>query len=147
MNRDFVRAFIAANPHVVVTDAAVSARTLSDASLVERYGAFLQRYTITGIPNPQLLADMGSALHVDAIIQGEVIEIVQRHELLDVQDGETLVTIRYRMTGTRTASILWEGTGHAAAGKKELVRRVPPLSELIATAEQEVIKVVPKLAN
>lgn len=147
MNHDFIRAFVAANPTVMVTDEAVSAQALSDASLAERYDAFLRGYTITGIPNPQLLADIGRALHVDAIIQGEVIEIIQRHELLDVQSGETLVTIRYRMTDTRTASILWEGTGHASAGKRELVRRVPPLPELIAAAEQEVIMVLPKIAN
>jgi hypothetical protein len=145
LNRDFARAFATQNPDVTVVGPAEAIDGLNNASLADRYSQFLRDYAESGIPNQGVLRDVGAALHVDGIFQGEVFDMRQRDGTFAIAKAETQVTVRYALLATKDGTVLWEGTSRGVKGSATTLGHAAPMYEAIALAQGKILSAMPRL--
>jgi|GEM_PF-3693549 len=146
MNQRFFTAFVVRNPAVSVVSEDSAASALGRASLLAPYDLFLRDYAVTAIPDRRLLKSIGKTLNVDAIVQGALVELIQRNGFWNIQNGSTMATVRYRIIATETGALLWEGTGSSSLETLTQLEKAPRLRHAIALAEQPVLDTLPRLA-
>lgn len=145
MSVRFISAFTTRNPTIGIVKPEDAVAVLTSASLAQRYAMFLRDYSITGIADRPLLNEVGKALGVDAIVQGAVLEIIQRNGFFNIQPGMTMVTVRYRIISTSTGALLWEGTGTASRTTLTDLEKAPTLHHQLAIAQQPILDTLPRL--
>ena len=114
INREITQAINRKNPAVQIVSASEAVEILNANGLAEKWAKFQENYTTSGIPDAGILHEIGTALGVDSILQGEIINIIQR-------DGDfysyatTRVTIHYAMMGVAGNKTLWNATSDGIA--------------------------------
>lgn len=109
MNRQIVEALEHKNPGLRVVGPPEVVETLNRKHLVEDYAKYLAVRSQTGISNNDILREVGEALGVDAIMQGNLVELQQRDGTgLSGLPANTTLTLRYSIVSTSDAALLWE---------------------------------------
>lgn len=145
MDQTLIAALTTRNPTVRIVGPEDAAASLAKAGLMTRYTLFLRDYTVTAIPDPTLLAEVGKTLGVDAIVQGAIVELVQRNGFLNIQNGSTLATVRYRIISTSTGTMLWEGMASTSRVTKTDLEKAPQIRHALVLAERPILKALPQL--
>jgi hypothetical protein len=145
MDQALIQAFATRNPTVMIVRPDDATARLAEAGLANRYRSFLRDYALTAIPDTALIAALGKTLGVDAIIQGAVVELVQRNGFLNIQNGSTLATVRYRIISTSTGTLLWEGMSSSSRVTVTDLEKAPQVRHALALAERPVLKALPQL--
>lgn len=147
LNRGISQAFHTQNPSVTVVGPAESVDLLNDAELADAYSDFLRNYALSGIPNASTLKKIGSALKVDAILQGEVFDIKQIDGTYGGDKGETSLTVRYVILSTTVGDVLWEATSNAKLKTATTLEDAPPLCEAVLVAQEKILSALPTLGE
>lgn len=147
LNRGVSQAFHQQNPNVRIVGPTESTALLNQVGLTEKYSDFLRDYATSGIPNVTTLKEIGRALDVDAILQGEVFDIYQIDGAFGVTKGKTSVTVRYALLSTRYGNVLWEATSNAKKATATTVESAPPLYEVIFMAQNKILTALPTLGK
>jgi len=148
LNRGVSQAFHQQSPNVRIVVPTESTALLNQAGLTEKYSDFLRDYAVSGIPNVTTLKEIGKALNVDAILQGEVFDIYQIDGEFGVTDGKTSVTVRYALLSTRDGTVLWEATSNAKKTRGDFtLQSAPPLYEVISLAQNKILTALPTLGK
>lgn len=147
LNRSISRAFQQQNPDVTVVGPTESTTLLNQAALTEMYSDFLRDYATSGIPNLRTLKQIGDAIDVDAILQGEVFDIFQTDGAYGVTKGKASVTVRYVLLSTRNGDVLWEATSNATKTTATTLGSAPPLYEVIMMAQNKILTALPTLGE
>ena len=82
----------------------------------------LKNYSSSGVPNISTLKEIGIALNVDAIIQGEMYNFVEIVGSI-WQWGSTSLTIRYVMLSTINGDVLWDAMSSAKKEKSAVAAK------------------------
>ncbi|OHD55178.1 MAG: hypothetical protein A2014_00070 [Spirochaetes bacterium GWF1_49_6] len=143
INNEIIQAFSSKNPNVIVIRPEESVELLSKASLSDKYTEFLKNYSSSGVPNISTLKEIGIALNVDAIIQGEMYNFVEIVGSI-WQWGSTSLTIRYVMLSTINGDVLWDAMSSA---KKEKSAVAIPIYEVIKIASDQVLSSLPEMGK
>ncbi|MDA8084067.1 MAG: hypothetical protein M0024_10465 [Nitrospiraceae bacterium] len=136
--RSITREFVKKNPNVTVLSAVDATDMLNKSDMTEKYSNFLRDYAVSGIPNSKILKEIGDVLSVDAIVQGEVLDIVQRNGYYPGVMALTSLSLRYYMLSTSKGNILWEASCSASQqpGGLATVWTPPvPISDVIILAQ------------
>ena len=147
LNRGVTQAFSKQNPNVRIVGPTESTDLLNKAELADKYSDFLRDYATSGIPNVATLKEIGNALDVDAILQGEVFDIRQIDGAFGINCGKTSVTVRYGMLSTRHGDVLWEASSKSEKKTATTVESAPPLYEVIAIAQDKILTALPTLGK
>jgi len=147
INRGVTRAFHERNPNTEIVGPAEAVALLNKAELADDYSEFLRDYYTSGIPNMKTLNEIGESLAVDAIMQGEIFDILQIDGSYGSHKGKTSLTLRYSMLSTRKDIILWEATSNAKKVTFTALESAPPLYEVIELAQEKILSALPKLGR
>jgi hypothetical protein len=147
INRGVSEAFHRQNPSVAIVGPTKSTSLLNQAGLADRYSDFLRDYATSGIPNVTILKEIGDALEVDAILQGEVFDIRQADGAFGGWRGHVSVTVRYVLLSTDRGDVLWEAIANAKKTTATTVEPAPPLYEAISVAQEKILTGLPELGE
>lgn len=116
---------------------------LNNKGLADDWAEFLENYVKSGVPDSQMLREIGNALEVDAIVQGEVVNVYQEDGQYGGNKGTTRVTVRFTMLGTRDGSLLWEASSDGLRETGTTLGDAPPVIEAVNLAVDKIIQNMP----
>ncbi len=146
LDRAMTQSFLQKNRNISIIGSSEATKKLNDAGLVEAYSNFLLDFARSGIPNTATLKKIGSELGVDAILQGNLGDVIQRDASYGVT-ALTSLTFRYTLLSTQSGNILWEGTSSARKEKTPMWSKAPPIYEVIDLAHKKVLDGLPTLGK
>ena len=138
------------NPKLKLVGAVEAVTMLNAGGLADKYSQFLRDYTQSGIPDIKILNEIGTALGVDAIIQGEVFSISQTdgYSVNNLEFyGKTSVSVRYILLSTVNGGVLWEATGTAYKLSDKANDPAPTIYEAIQIAQAKILSALPTLSQ
>lgn len=145
INRMFYKEVTSRNPSKRILDPLTTVKLLNDANLVSLYDQFLREFENTGVPNNNLLKQLGEQLKSDALIQGVVQNFSQQDARYGGNAAKTSATLRYVIISTTTGDILWESSCAASKSSVTTLGKTPPLFDVLEKAQKQIITSVPKL--
>jgi hypothetical protein len=117
---------------------------LNENNLTEDWAKFLDNYISSGVPNANTLNHIGKVLGVDAIMQGEIVNIYQADgNCMAGTRAMTRVTVRFSMMGTQNGKMLWESTSDGIKGTATVVESAPPIIEVVNMALDKILITIP----
>jgi hypothetical protein len=141
INREIIQTINRKNPTLKIIGASEAVEILNDKNLAERWAKFLENYATSGIPDAVILREVGTALDVDKILQGEIVNVFQ-------QDGDgwvkgiTRVTVHYAMMDVMTNKTVWDVTSDGIV-RKGYHDEAPPIIEAVRLAQAKILEVLP----
>ncbi|HUM44464.1 MAG TPA: hypothetical protein PKI14_16085, partial [Fervidobacterium sp.] len=131
------------DPGISVIGPSEATAAINEHGLADKWAEFLRNYTSSGIPNTELLFQIGDLLGVDAIIQGELVNVLQRDGDYALYLGLTTVTVRYSLFGTDSGLLLWEASSDARKETETPLESAPPLIDVILLAQEKINESLP----
>ncbi|MDR0690443.1 MAG: hypothetical protein LBG08_09325 [Spirochaetaceae bacterium] len=141
INREIIQAINRKNPALQIIGASEAVEILNDKGLAEQWAKFLENYVTSGIPNADILREVGTGLEVDKILQGELVNVIQR-------DGDfyvwatTRVTVHYAMMDVISNKTVWDATSDGIA-QTDMTFEAPPIIDAIRLAQDKILEVLP----
>jgi hypothetical protein len=132
------------NPAIGLVSSVEAVARLNEYGLASEWAVFLENYVASGIPDANVLAEIGEAVGADAIIQGEILNVFQQ-DGADSQKGITRVTVRFTMLDCMSGKLVWEASSD---GRRETaiagdIVSAPPVIEAIQLAVDKVLETLP----
>jgi PBP1b-binding outer membrane lipoprotein LpoB len=141
INREIIQAINRGNPALRIIGASEAVDVLNDKGLAEQWAKFLENYATSGIPDAGILREVGTALNVDKILQGELVNVFQRDGNGWDTLGTTRVTVHYAMMDVATNKTVWDATSDGIAQKDSL--DAPPIIDAIRLAQNKILEALP----
>lgn len=139
------------NPKLKLVGAVESVTMLNSADLAYKYSQFLRDYNQSGIPDIKILNQIGTALGIDAILQGEVSSISQADGYVGINGvqyyGKTSLSVRYVLLSTINGGVLWEATGTAFKLSEKQKDPAPTIFEVIQLSQEKILSALPTLSQ
>ena len=140
LNRAFTQTLHQRNPSLAIVGSSEAVVKLNEANLANDWAVFLANYSTSGIPDTKTVDRVGSALNVDAIIQGSIVHIFQQ-DSMGWSYPITRVSVRYTMIGVKEGKVLWELTGE---GKDQPYGyAASPIFDAIKIAVYKILDAIP----
>lgn len=121
-----------------------SLRIINEKGLASEWARFIDDYYTGGIANKNILETICSALNVNGIMQGQIINVYQR-DGDGVQKGITRVTITYSIISRNKANTVWEVSADGIRGTIDSLQPAPPIVEAVDLAIEKIIDNIPHL--
>lgn len=134
LNRKISQAISSIRPGIRLMSSAEATSVLNEKGLAGDWATFLEQYVSSGVPNATTLASIGSALGVDAIVQGELVNVQQQDGRFGVTVGTTRVTVRLTMLDPKRGKLLWEASSDGLRMTADSLSPAPPVVEAIDLA-------------
>jgi len=134
-NREISQAIQRKNSSIQIIGSSESVDILNENGLAEKWAKFLENYAISGIPDANILHDIGAALGIDHILQGELINVYQRDGDGWVR-GNTRITIHYAMISVANNKTVWDASSDGIAGGS-YYNPAPPIIDAIRLAQKK----------
>jgi hypothetical protein len=146
INRETTQAIDTRNPAIKIIGASEAVELLNANGLAEKWAAFQINYAASGIPDAGILREIGAALGVDTILQGEIPNIVQRDSVPwsgYSGVGITRVTVQYMMMDVATNRTVWSATSDGIVQPTSNLVEAPPIIDAIRLAQNKILGVLP----
>jgi hypothetical protein len=143
INREMSMAIHERSPAMRLMSSAEAIRILSDSGLADRWAVFLDNYVTSGVPDANALKRFGQVLGVDAILQGEIVNVYQQDGTFGGNKGTTRVTVRLTMLDAHAAKLLWEASSDGLRGNATTVGAAPPIIEAVELAVHSLLNALP----
>jgi hypothetical protein len=140
ITREMTQAIYNKNPAIKIIGAAEAVEILNANGLAEKWADFQRNYAASGIPDGAILREVGAALGVDMILQGEILNIFQQ-DAASYQYATTRVTVHYAMMEVATNKTAWDATSDGI--KKGARMSAPPIIEAVRLAQNKILGVLP----
>lgn len=151
MVRSFTRELVKKNPNIKILSVTKSTDILNKNNMAVKYADFLRDYAVSGIPNVKILNEIGKALYVDAIAQGEIFDLSQKDGHFPGVMARTSLTLRYSLLQISKGDVLWEATCSASLQPSGITASVwsppPPIIEVIQLAQEKILTDIPYLGR
>jgi hypothetical protein len=141
LNRDITQAINRENPYIKIIGATEAVEILNEKGLAEQWTKFLENYVTSGIPNAAILREVGDALEVDSILQGELINVIR-------SDGDgwsiavTRVTVHYSMLDVVSNKTAWDATSDGIVNGN-YYESAAPVINAVRLAQNKILEVLP----
>jgi len=148
MIRALTREILKLNPKISILTNVKAIELLNKNNMTEKYSDFLRDYATSGIPNLNVLKEIGQILTVDAILQGEVFDISQQNGHYPGVMAYTSLSLRYYLLSTIKANVLWESRCSVSVQASGTVwAPPPPIIEVINIAQDKILTNLPLLSE
>ena len=131
------------NPGILIMSSAEATQILNEHSLASDWATFLNNYVSSGVPDATVLSRIGRTLGVDAIIQGELVNIFQQDGAFGLGKGTTRVTVRFSMLGVEDGKLLWEASSDGIIIMKRVFDPAPAVIDAVRLAVDKIIQQLP----
>jgi hypothetical protein len=145
INRDLIQGLVAKNPDVEVVSPSESLRKINDSDLAGKWADFVEDYYTSGIANKNILGEVAKVLGVDAVMQGQLLNVYQVDGNNWNQKGQTRVTISFSIVETASAKTVWEASADGIKGNAAEYAPAPPIADALDLAMAKVIENMPSL--
>lgn len=146
LNREIAQTVQRQNPSLKITGPVESIQLLNDAGLVDKYDRYLVALAQSGIPNAEVLNQVGAALSVDAIMQGQLLGLYQEDGSYPGRAGVTRFALRYSIVSTKNGMLLWEASADVKKKTATVFESAPALEQVLPEATQTILKSIPRFA-
>jgi hypothetical protein len=143
VNRKISTAINQKNPSIQIMAAPEATQLLNDNGLAESWASFLDNYISSGVPDVKKLRSIGEALGVDAILQGEMVNVFQQDGRYGLNAGTTRVTVRFSLLGIKDGKLLWEASCDGLATTATTVEPAPAVIQAINVALDKIVQNLP----
>jgi|TergutMp193P3_1026864.scaffolds.fasta_scaffold56987_2 hypothetical protein len=141
INREITQAINRRNPAIKIIGAAEAVDVLNQHGLAEKWAKFQENYVRSGIPDAAILREVGTALGVDSILQGELINIVQS-DADYYSYATTRVTVSYTMMSVASNTTTWSATSDGIA-QSGTDMTAPPIIDAVRLAQNKILEALP----
>ena len=149
INQAIGKAFARRNPGLDrIVSAAEAEEILRPSGVMDDWARLIDVFDSKGVPDGNALWVIGSVLKVDAIMQGELVGVGQRHgrpRLWGSTVGATGVTIRYSLFATSDVRLLWSASADGLATTASSLEPAPDVMVAINLALTEIYANIPQL--
>jgi hypothetical protein len=141
VNREVAQTVSRANPGILIVGPAESVQKLNEHNLVDDYDRYLVTLAQSGIANAGILARIGDALGVDAVMQGALLGFGRRD---GYGNAGSRLAVRYSLVSTVDGTVLWETTAELRSESGPF-SAAPTLEDVLPEAIQKVLASMPRL--
>jgi hypothetical protein len=150
INQAIGKAFVHRNPGLDrIVSVAEAEEILRPSGVMDDWARLIDVFDSEGVPDGDALRVIGSVLNVDAIMQGELVGVGQRHGRPRLMWGSTVgatgVTIRYSMFATSDVRLLWSASANGLATTASSLEPAPDVMVAINLALKEIYANIPQL--
>ena len=143
INRYFMTGLDRKNKKYKIIGPDESIQKLNNDDLVEKYYNSLVSYSTTGISNTETMKEIGISLSCDAIVQGEIYDIIKRDGEFGNHRGETRCKIRYSLISTKDGKTLWETTAESHEKTSTTLSDAPALMGVLLNGMDKILESIP----
>ena len=143
INRGISMAVHARNADLRLMSAPEAIAILNDSGLASPWAVFLDNYVASGVPDATILRRIGQALSVDAILQGEIVNVFQQDGRYGGNRGTTRVTVRMTILDVRKGTLLWQASSDGQLGTATTLSSAPPIIEAVELAVHRLLDALP----
>jgi len=143
LDKELSQAILKKRPSVVILTSAEAVKLLNESGLADQASRFHDNYYPAALPNASVLRKIGQALKVDAILQGEIVNVQETDGVYNKHEGTTRVTVRYSMTAGESGKLLWEASSDGLVTTLTTVELAPPISYAVFMAQEKVLPTLP----
>lgn len=144
LNREIAQTVQRQNSGLRVIGPVEAVDALNKAGLVDDYDRYLTALAQSGIPNAEILQRVGSALGADAIMQGQIVGLIQSDGYYPGHAGTTKFSLRYSIVSAADGLLLWETSADVQHNTATVFEQAPPLETVLADATATVLKSIPQ---
>ncbi len=147
LNKEITQTIHKKNPNIKIIAPSKALRIINDNGIAKEWANFVDDYYTSGIADITALNKLSKALNVDAIFQGQLLNVTQA-DGDGLRSGVTRVTVSFSIIETKSAKILWEATAdgtHRVEGLLMSDYIAPPITESIKLAMDKIKQNIPKL--
>ena len=145
LNKQLIQEMAKKNHNVKIISPSKALRLIDDSGLASDWADFVEDYYTSGIADKKALSKFSKTLGVDAIFQGQLLNVTQIDGHFG-RYGKTKITMSLSIVEIKTAKVIWEAT---ADGTKftstDFGETAPPISEAIDLAMAKVKENIPFL--
>lgn len=147
INRKISMALKQRNPQIEIMSSAEAIRVLNDYDLADDWAVFLDNYVTSGVPDSKILKDIGNALSIDAILQGEIVNIFQEDGQVGYSGnrGTTRVTVRFTMLDVNDGKLVWESSSDGIKKTATKLESAPPIIDAVNLAIDKILSNLPPI--
>lgn len=145
INRKISMALQQRNQQIEIMSSAEAIRVLNDYDLADDWAIFLDNYVTSGVPDSKILREIGNALGIDAILQGEIVNIFQEDGHYGGNKGTTRVTVRFTMLDAKDGKLIWESSSDGIKGTTTTLESAPPIIDAVNLAIDKILTSLPPL--
>jgi len=145
INKRIIQSLIAKNPNLEIVSPSEALRKINESEFADKWADFVEDYYTSGIPNRKILNEISKILNVDAILQGQMINVQQIDGNGWNVKGQTRVTISFSIIETKSAKTIWEVTSDGIRRNALELNPAPPVSEAVSLAIDKVSANMPIL--
>jgi hypothetical protein len=143
LDAELSQAILKKRPSVVILPSAEAVKLLNESGLSDQAFRFHDNYYPGALPNASVLRRVGQALKVDAVLQGEIVNVQETDGVYNKHEGTTRVTLRYSMTAGESGKLLWEATSDGSVTTLTTVEVAPPMSYAVFMAQKKILPMLP----
>ncbi|MBU2444356.1 MAG: DUF4136 domain-containing protein [Bacteroidetes bacterium] len=143
INRKISMAINQQNSQIEIMSSNEAINKLNENDLASTWAVFLDNYSSSGVPDKNVLYDVGQSLGIDAIIQGEIVNVFQQDGAYGINKGTTRVTVRFSMLSTNSGKLLWEASSDGIKGTPTTLESAPPIIEAVDLAVDKILSNLP----
>ena len=143
LNRRISTVIHAKNPAIELISSVEVINSLNERELADDWATFLDNYVASGVPDANALREIGTAVGVDAIMQGEIVNVFQQDGSYGGSKGQTRVTVRYTLLDCRDGRLLWEASSDGVKTTATTLDHAPPIIEAVQLAMDKILDNVP----
>lgn len=144
INRYFISGLDRKNKKYTLIGPDEAIEKMTADSLVEKYYNYLNRYSTTGISDAALIREICSKLGADAIVQGEIYDVIKRDGQYGGNKGETRCKLRYSLLSAKDGKTVWETTAEAYETTTTTLEDAPPLMRVIMVGMDKILESIPQ---
>ncbi len=133
------------NPSVLLINETEASEKIDDAGLGSDWADFVTGFAASGIPDVKKIREIGAAIGVDAILQGELVSVQQADGVYGGNRGTTRVTVRYTLLDAHDGRLLWETSAEGRRETATTLQGAPPIMEAVDLAVDKILGNLPTL--
>jgi len=147
LNRNLIQIMSNKNPTIEIIAPSKAIRLISESDISKEWANFLDDYYTSGLLNKKTLTKISNILKVDAIFQGELMNVTQKDGggYGSSVKGKSMVSMSFSIIDCKKSNILWEAKVSGTKGNIDVVSDAPPISEAIDMAMSKVKENMPIL--
>lgn len=145
INRKIITALTSKNPNLQIVPPSEALRKINESDLAEEWANFVEDYYTSGIANKRILDKVANILGVDAVMQGQLLDVNQRDSAFGYSKAQSRITMSFSIIETETAKPIWEASADGIKGSATTLSEAPPLIEAINLAVDKIVENVPRL--
>lgn len=145
INKQIIQSLVAKNPEIEIVSPSEALRKINESNLAEKWADFVEDYYTSGIANRSILASVNKILGVDAVLQGQLLNVYQVDGDCWQRKGQTRITISFSVIENETAKTVWEASSDGIKGNATACAAAPPIADALSLAITKVTENMPLL--